>query len=115
MGDYFLGDLVAKFTRIHSKIKIDIRITDVPLDLVAEGIDVAFRGGKLDDSSYIARRIGPTETAIVVSPDYLARHGTPQKLADMAGHEMLIYSLLNRPHYQFLDQQGPGRAFSYHR
>lgn len=76
----------------HPRLELDISYSDRRVDLVAEGFDAALRLGTLRDSSLVARRIGPVRGALVASPDYLARRGTPQAPADLAQHEFLIYS-----------------------
>ena len=47
------------------------------VDLLAEGIDVAFRAGPLQESSLVARRLGPVPYVMCAAPDYLREHGTP--------------------------------------
>jgi DNA-binding transcriptional LysR family regulator len=76
----------------HPRLDLDISYSDRRVDLVAEGFDAALRIGTLRDSSLVARRIAPVRSALVASPDYLARRGTPKKPADLAQHDMLIYS-----------------------
>src|SRR5207248_1482667 len=48
------------------------------------------RLGFLPDSSLVAKRIRPISGRIVATPAYLAEHGTPQKLEDLADHECLL-------------------------
>ncbi|TIM25615.1 MAG: LysR family transcriptional regulator, partial [Mesorhizobium sp.] len=53
-------------------------------------IDLAFRTGILQDSTLIARKLGSTHRLLCASPDYLARHGMPKRLADLAHHQCVI-------------------------
>jgi LysR family transcriptional regulator, regulator for bpeEF and oprC len=85
-----LGDFMAA----HPGIRIDLRISDHALNLVADHIDVALRVGRLVDSSLVARNIGVARRMLVASPAYLIRAGTPKTPADLAGHNCLGYSLL---------------------
>jgi len=70
----------------YPDIQVRLAASDRLVDLVGEGIDCAVRVGPLADSNLIARRIGDMEQVNVASPAYLARHGTPQTLADLAKH-----------------------------
>jgi DNA-binding transcriptional LysR family regulator len=87
----------------HPRLELDVSYSDRRVDLVAEGFDAALRLGALRDSSLVARRIAPVRGALVASPDYLARRATPQVPADLAQHEMLIYSDRSTAELQFRD------------
>jgi DNA-binding transcriptional LysR family regulator len=86
-----LAELAAKFVRRYPKIKIEFVLTSRAVDLVAEGIDLALRGGVLRDSSLIAHKIAPTPLALFASPAYLRRRGTPKTLRDLGDHDCVLY------------------------
>jgi DNA-binding transcriptional LysR family regulator len=68
-------------------LRIDLRFYDRPVDLIADGVDVAIRGGPLpppDSASVIARKIASYTLVFCASPAYLARHGKPASLGDLA-------------------------------
>ena len=71
--------LVLEFMARHPQVKVDLSFDDRYTDLVAQGIDVAIRLGKLADSGLGARSLGQNPWALVASPTYLRRHGTPRK------------------------------------
>lgn len=83
---------LAAFYARHPKIKVHLQLDDGFVDLVAAGIDVAFRVGELKDSRLIARRIGSAHRATLASPAYLERHGEPQHLDDLSRHNCIIYT-----------------------
>ena len=83
---------LAAFYERYPKMRIDLQLDDSFVDLVAAGIDVAFRVGELKDSRLIARRIGSVARAVIVSSSYLARHGAPQKPDDLSEHNCLLYT-----------------------
>ena len=84
---------VAEFAALHPGLTVDIGLTDRFIDLVDEGWDVALRIGRLRDSGLIARRLAPIRTVLCAAPAYLAAHGTPRTLADLAAHNCLGYTL----------------------
>jgi DNA-binding transcriptional LysR family regulator len=84
-----LAPLLASIVAQHPGLRIDLTLTARRVDLIEEGIDLAIRGGKLDDSSLVAHRIGPNEFGVVASPTYLARRGTPRTLAELKQHDCI--------------------------
>ena len=84
--------LLAKFAVIHPKIVMDVMLLDRQLNLIEEGIDVAVRIGSMVNSSLIIRKLGALRQIICAAPVYLEQRGTPHTLADLSGHDCLIYS-----------------------
>ena len=58
--------------------------------MAAEGIDVAFRLGRLETHTLETHKLGSFWSILFASPDYLARRGQPQDLGDLAGHDCII-------------------------
>lgn len=86
--DFFPMEWVAEFLAAHPRVRLDFVLSDAKADLIAEQIDVAFRGGILPDSGYVGRRLfGPISDGMVASPDYIAARGAPSTLRDLAGHD----------------------------
>lgn len=92
-GQHRLGAIVGAYTQAYPRVRLDISLSDRKVDLVEEGLDLAIRIGALPPSDLIARRIGAVRSVLCASPGYLARHGTPRTLADLAGHACLGYTL----------------------
>jgi DNA-binding transcriptional LysR family regulator len=83
---------LAPFLAAHPELDLDIVLDDRMVDLVQEGIDVAFRMGALTDSSLAARRIGRSQRFVLGTPEYFKRAGTPRKPADLVDHELVVYT-----------------------
>jgi DNA-binding transcriptional LysR family regulator len=84
--------LALAYMRRHPQVKLDLSFEDRYVDLVAQGIDIAIRMGKLADSSLGARFLGTNPWAMVAAPGYLKKHGTPKRAMDLSAHVALIYS-----------------------
>jgi DNA-binding transcriptional LysR family regulator len=84
--------LALEFMAQHPQVQVDLSFEDRYTDLVAQGIDVAVRLGKLADSSLGARFLGVNSWLIVASPQYLRERGAPQSPAQLSDHPTLIYS-----------------------
>jgi DNA-binding transcriptional LysR family regulator len=95
LGQMFLTPAVLKFQQLHPGMTVELSLIDRFIDLVAEGVDVAIRIGRLADSSLVARRLGQSRRLIVATPDYLAKHGTPKTPQDLQDHNCLLYSYLS--------------------
>ncbi|MBB3590897.1 DNA-binding transcriptional LysR family regulator [Rhizobium sp. BK529] len=87
---HFLADTIFEFMATYEKSRVELRLTDEKLNLIDNSIDLAFRTGTLEDSTLIARRLGPTYRLLCASPAYLARAGTPATPADLATHQCVI-------------------------
>ncbi|WP_413704694.1 LysR family transcriptional regulator [Pseudomonas sp. Pseusp16] len=89
--DFFEMAWVSEFLTAYPRVRLDFVLSDAKADLIAEQIDVAFRGGPLRDSGYVGRQIlDPRSVGMVASPDYLAARGSPRTLQDLASHDCVI-------------------------
>ena len=86
--DFFPMEWVAEFLATHPRVRLDFVLSDAKADLIADQIDVAFRGGPLRDSGYVARQLlGALSDGMVASPAYIAARGAPGTLQDVANHD----------------------------
>lgn len=84
-----LGDLICQFTSRYPKIELQIEVTGRYLNLIDQGIDLAFRIGTQKDSQLIAVSIGKTKLVAVASKDYLKKHGQPKSPDELTNHQCL--------------------------
>lgn len=82
--------LFADFARDYPEVRLEVTASDRHVDLVAEGIDVAIRGGEIKDHQLIARRLFTDRSVAVASPDYLRRKGTPRDAHDLVDHDLIV-------------------------
>lgn len=88
--DFFPMEWVADFLAAHSLVRVDFVLSDAKADLIAERIDIAFRGGALPDSGYVGRKLMSARTdGMVASPAYIAVRGAPATLQDLANHDCI--------------------------
>ena len=92
-GKRFVMPLLADLQRRHPALRLDIRLTDVQVDLIREGSDLAVRIGQLRDSTLVARRIDQQGLVLCASPAYLAARGTPRRIEELAGHAAVVFRL----------------------
>jgi DNA-binding transcriptional LysR family regulator len=91
-GRRVIVPLALEFMAEHPQLQVDLSFEDRYTDLVAQGIDVAIRMGKLADSTLGARYLGTNPWLLVASPKYVKKVGAPKRPAELSGHPALIYS-----------------------
>ena len=89
-GRDFLAPVLGDFQARHPELRIEMVLTDRFVDLVDEGLDVALRMGRLEDSSLVARRLATSRLVAVASPAYLAAHEAPERPAELADHACIL-------------------------
>lgn len=110
ISDSLLAPLVGAFQASYPDVRVQIFITERIVDQIAEGVDLAFRVGDLEDSSLVARRILTYRHQLVASPAYLRRTKPPQTPRDLLGHRLLAFSFW-RPEnsWHFTHANGKGK------
>jgi DNA-binding transcriptional LysR family regulator len=88
-------DFISGFLKAQARIRIDLFITNLFVDLVAENIDVAIRFGELQDSSVVATRIGRSIRYVVAAPEYLKGRKPPAEPADLKLHDCVMLNARN--------------------
>jgi DNA-binding transcriptional LysR family regulator len=85
-----LLELAARYPRLE----LQVSFTDRVIDLVDEGVDLVVRSGRLRDApaELVARTLGEQTMVLCAAPDYLARHGTPRNVTELAGHHAVLYA-----------------------
>lgn len=100
LGAVLMGAALPRFVARHPGLRVELRLTNRVVDLVAEGFDAAVRasGRPLADSSLIARKLGNTEMQLFASPEYLRARGTPASLEAALGHDWVTFPRWKPPH-----------------
>jgi DNA-binding transcriptional LysR family regulator len=85
-----LEPAIASFSRAYPEIELEIAASDEMVDLATGGFDAGIRLGQFIAPDMVAVRLTPPFPLVVVgSPDYLARHGRPQRVEDLRRHACL--------------------------
>jgi len=91
VGYMYFGEIISAFLKAYPDIQAFLVLTDRKVNLIEEGFDVAIRGGILQDSSLIARKLGSADRVMCASPTYLEKRGTPISPTDLREHDCLMY------------------------
>ena len=89
-----LTPLLPAFRERYPRIRVEIVAANRYHDIIENGIDVAVRTRRIEaDTQITIRRLAQTRRLLAASPDYLERHGTPERPEDLARHRLILYTL----------------------
>ncbi len=89
-GEFYIAPLAAELMQIHDQLEIELLVTDRTIDIVADGYDMAVRYSALVDSNLKVQKLYELPHVCAASPDYLARWGTPETIAQLPKHNCLV-------------------------
>ncbi|UWQ60703.1 LysR family transcriptional regulator (plasmid) [Leisingera caerulea] len=100
VGRRIIAPLVPGFVEDYPATEIRMRMSDRKVDILADGLDVAFFIGTPHDSTLKMRKIADCARVLCAAPEYLERHGTPQVPEDLlTGHNCLLLRYPRSPEY----------------
>jgi LysR family transcriptional regulator, regulator for bpeEF and oprC len=79
-----LPQAIKEFNKLHPRVTFEIILTQQILNLVKEGIDVAFRVGALEDSAYKSKKIGICPFAFAATPYFLSSNSPVGRIEDLS-------------------------------
>ena len=109
-GRRIIAPLIPDFNAIYPGIDVRLRLTDRKVDMMTEGIDVAFALGLLEDSALRMRGIANCARVICAAPSYLKANGTPQTADDLLddSHNCLLLRFPGSKEYYWTLQTQTG-------
>ncbi|QEU08877.1 LysR family transcriptional regulator [Paracoccus yeei] len=108
LGRRLIAPLVPRFCDEYPGVEIRLRLSDRNVDIIADGIDLAFFLGEPQDSALKWRRIAECRRVLVATPDYLERHGAPAQPDDLVKHNCLLLRYPRSPEYYWVLQTPEG-------
>jgi DNA-binding transcriptional LysR family regulator len=92
VSETLLIPLIAAFQASYPKVRVQVLVTERMVDLIAEGVDLAFRLGELKDSALVAQKLLTYRHQLVASPSYLDSREPPRRPQDLLQHRLLAFS-----------------------
>lgn len=89
-GRAYVGPAVSSFVKRYPDVEVQLQLTDRPINLPNDAIDVAIRFGELPDSRLIARKIAANRRLLCASPTYLQACGRPETPKDLTRHNCIV-------------------------
>lgn len=84
-----LPRMLGEFMQRYPDVELHLHVSNRVVNMVEDGIDIAFRVGVVEDSSLIVRRLARFDMLVAASPDYWQAHGRPQHPNDLLAHRTL--------------------------
>ncbi|MDV7211106.1 DNA-binding transcriptional regulator, LysR family [Azotobacter beijerinckii] len=89
-GRTHVGPAISSFVKRYPDVEVQLQLTDRPINLPDDAIDVAIRFGELPDSRLIARKIASNRRRLCASPLYLRAFGRPEVPKDLMRHNCIV-------------------------
>ena len=105
-GVQHLAPVLIEFQQRYPDVRVSVSLTDRPVDLHAERIDVAVRVGAPSDVGLMSRKVGEVGRVICASPQYLAQFGVPESPAELARHRCIVFTAPGRTRWAFKTAEG---------
>jgi DNA-binding transcriptional LysR family regulator len=89
---FVIEPVLPAFRASHPRIDVDVVIEDRLVDIVAEGYDAGIRLSEIIERDMVSVRLTkPVRFVVVGTPEYLERHGTPERPEDLLRHECITF------------------------
>lgn len=82
---------LSEFLELYPSVDIELKLSDLQMNLIEGGYDVALRNYAIADSNLRARKVADDQRILCASPGYLSKHGTPTTPEELATHQLLIF------------------------
>ncbi|BDB70714.1 LysR family transcriptional regulator [Comamonas thiooxydans] len=89
-GRSYVGPAISGFSKDYPEVSVQLHLTDRPVSLPDESIDISIRFGEIPDSRLIARKVASNRRLLVASPTYLHASGTPAYPHDLTQHQCIV-------------------------
>lgn len=86
----YVAPAICEFLQRNPQIEIELKVSDLQVDLMEQGLDLAVRIREMPDSGLMARRIGALRVVAFGAPTYFARHGRPTHPDELARHHCVL-------------------------
>lgn len=89
-GRSYIGPAISAFTKAYPDVEVQLHLTDRPVSLPDEAIDVSIRFGDLPDSRLIAKKVAANRRLLCASPAYLRVAGLPAYPHELTQHQCIV-------------------------
>ena len=83
--------LLSEFMQAHPDVRVEVEFTTREANIAQDGFDASVHAGPVTNLSVVAHRLIDSPFAIVASPSYLKRAGSPTSVSDLSEHRCVIF------------------------
>ena len=107
IGRLHILPLVPQLLSLNPGLQVDLVLSDFVRDMVEDRIDLAIRGGSVDEPDAVVRHVGNSPLVCAGSRRYFERCGIPKTPADLVGHNCIVYDgAVDGGNWPFVGPQG---------
>ena len=81
------------YLHLYPDVSVDVNANQQKINMIQDGVDVALRVGAIENENVVAKHLFDLNFGIFATPEYLAKHGTPQTPYDLYQHQVVAQSL----------------------
>ncbi|WP_417812631.1 LysR family transcriptional regulator [Thalassospira alkalitolerans] len=105
-GREYVAPVISEFAHLYPEVEAQLVLSDAPLNMVEEGLDLTIRFGGMPNSRLRARKLLRNRRFLCAAPAYLDRHGTPKRLSELTSHNCIILRQYNESYDLWKLQRG---------
>jgi DNA-binding transcriptional LysR family regulator len=94
LSQMFLARAITSFLQEYPEIDAQLIVEDQMVDITNGGFDLVIRVARLNDASFVARKLAADRLVVVGSREYLTKKGRPQRPEELVGHNCMHYGLI---------------------
>lgn len=87
----YIAPLLPEFLERYPKLNLELKLSDMQMDLIEGGFDLALRNYAISDSSLRARKLADDQRLLCASPAYVKRFGMPKTPQELRDHQLLVF------------------------
>jgi DNA-binding transcriptional LysR family regulator len=100
-GESILISLIHEFIAMHPDLRVELTVSNTPVNLIEAGLDVVIRSGRVLDNSLGFRELLPIEYRICAAPQFFAKYGKPKRVKDLEKYNCLTHSIYSAKEWRF--------------
>ncbi len=90
-AQHYIAPILPTFLNAHPDLTLDLRLSDLQLDMIDGSFDLALRNAPLVDTSLKGRKLADDKRILCAAPAYLDAHGTPETPAALTKHRLIAF------------------------
>jgi DNA-binding transcriptional LysR family regulator len=90
-GSIWLTPRIREFLELYPDIQVSMVVDDSELDLSMREADVAIRMSPPRQPDLVQRHLMTVKMHLYAAPEYLKKHGTPQRPEELDHHRLIVY------------------------
>lgn len=88
---YHIVPYLEEFLNLYPKLKLDISLTENPINIIEEGFDLQIRIQIPEEENLEVEKLMSNHKIVCASPEYIKKHEKPESPKDLLRHNCIIF------------------------